>query len=528
MKSETLLSICIPTYNRAFFLERTLKNISSQISKLNRSDIVEVVIADNCSTDNTQEMVLDFLKRYPNSIRYIKNDSNILDKNFEKVLRAGNGKFRKLHNDTLCFKKNGLQKLVDFINKYSKDEPVIFFANGNSNENRIESECKDLNEFVANVSFYSTWIGGFGIWENDLTAINPLSEDADQHHLFQVDALITLIGKGKKIIILNDIIKQGQPITGKGGYNVSEVFGQNYFHLLQKQHEKGNLKSSVLVLEKYRCLNKIIFPFFLDVKCRHEFDKTFKLLNFKKFFFNWFFYALFIKHGLIWFVYRVKMLLMNKKRRLRWMWRKRNKHNQTILLSTIDFNRIQVGRMTYGDIEVFVSGNGREKLYIGSFCSIAREVLFLLEGEHYTDHLLTYPVLAKFIPGRKEAFSKGSIMVDDDVWIGRGATILSGLRIGQGAVIGAKSVVTKDVPPYAIVCGNPAKIVKYRFDDTIISKLLEVDFTLLSESRLINNLNLIYEKITSDNIDHILEMLLSDKCSNNLDEFSLQADSNGR
>lgn len=68
-------------------------------------------------------------------------------------------------------------------------------------------------------------------------------------------------------------------------------------------------------------------------------------------------------------------------------------------------------------------------------------------------------------------------MIKDDVWIGAQATIMSGVTIGQGAVIGAKALVTKDVPPYAIVGGVPAKVIKYRFEKEIIDELLKIDFS---------------------------------------------------
>lgn len=70
-------------------------------------------------------------------------------------------------------------------------------------------------------------------------------------------------------------------------------------------------------------------------------------------------------------------------------------------------------------------------------------------------------------------------MIKDDVWIGAQATIMSGVTIGQGAVIGAKALVTKDVPPYAIVGGVPAKVIKYRFEKEIIDELLKIDFSKL-------------------------------------------------
>lgn len=117
------------------------------------------------------------------------------------------------------------------------------------------------------------------------------------------------------------------------------------------------------------------------------------------------------------------------------------------------------------------------RLRIGRFCSIAPNVTIFLGGEHRIDWVTTYPFAelwpqAEAQPGHPT--SKGDVTVGHDVWIGRGVVIISGVRIGHGAVIGAFSVVTKDVAPYAIVAGNPARLVRLRFTEAEIQRLLEL------------------------------------------------------
>jgi virginiamycin A acetyltransferase len=111
---------------------------------------------------------------------------------------------------------------------------------------------------------------------------------------------------------------------------------------------------------------------------------------------------------------------------------------------------------------------------IGSFCSIARNTTFQ-EFNHHIDKPSSYYMNQNiFGKGRKDDItSKGAIKVGNDVWIGAHCVILSGVKIGDGAVIAANTVVNKDIPAYAIVGGVPAKIIKYRFSEKIISEMLE-------------------------------------------------------
>ncbi|MBN2212543.1 MAG: CatB-related O-acetyltransferase [Sedimentisphaerales bacterium] len=139
-----------------------------------------------------------------------------------------------------------------------------------------------------------------------------------------------------------------------------------------------------------------------------------------------------------------------------------------------------IGEHTYGRPRVHAWGEEKATLKIGRFCSIARHVSILLGGNHHAGRISTYP-FGKFPdrwPGAAASgdisYSKGDVIIGNDVWIGEGAVILSGVTVADGAVIGAHAVVTKDVEPYAIVAGNPARVIRKRFDDNTIARLLEV------------------------------------------------------
>jgi virginiamycin A acetyltransferase len=119
------------------------------------------------------------------------------------------------------------------------------------------------------------------------------------------------------------------------------------------------------------------------------------------------------------------------------------------------------------------------KLIIGKFCAIAAETRFIMTGDHKLDAISTYP-FPVFGHGWEGAFNvydlpvKGDIVVGNDVWFGYDSLVLNGVTIGNGAIIAARAVVIKDVPAYSIVAGNPAKVVKMRFDDKTIDRLQKI------------------------------------------------------
>ena len=135
-----------------------------------------------------------------------------------------------------------------------------------------------------------------------------------------------------------------------------------------------------------------------------------------------------------------------------------------------------IGDWTYGAPTVLRWGKDT-RLLIGKFCSIADGVTILLGGEHRTDWITTYPFY-EFFERAKDAKghpkTKGDVIIGNDVWIGANATVLSGVTIHDGAVIGAGSLVCKDVPPYSIVAGNPAKQIRLRFAEATVAELLKI------------------------------------------------------
>jgi acetyltransferase-like isoleucine patch superfamily enzyme len=154
---------------------------------------------------------------------------------------------------------------------------------------------------------------------------------------------------------------------------------------------------------------------------------------------------------------------------------------------------ILTGKHSYGieNIRIKSWGEGAH-LFIGSFCSIAGKQTVFLGGNHRTDWATTFPfghIFQEVFPsgavhGTEHPASKGHVVIEHDVWIGHGCTIMSGTTIGSGSVIAAQSVVVKDVAPYTIVGGNPAKPIKQRFPSAIVEELLEIEWWNRSDAEI--------------------------------------------
>ncbi|MDE5580431.1 MAG: CatB-related O-acetyltransferase [Treponemataceae bacterium] len=185
-------------------------------------------------------------------------------------------------------------------------------------------------------------------------------------------------------------------------------------------------------------------------------------------------------------------------------YRKLNAHNYTHIKNFCDLSKVVIGRKTYGEIYISDHSELDTKLIIGSYCSIAPGVQFLLGGEHNINTVSTYPFKVMCFGYKREAGSKGNIVIQDDVWIGQKAIICSGVTIGQGAIVAAGAVVTKDVEPYSIVGGNPAKIIKYRFEEKLREKLKKTDVAKLFDKFEEKDIDKIYSKLNEDLLNEIL------------------------
>ena len=200
-----------------------------------------------------------------------------------------------------------------------------------------------------------------------------------------------------------------------------------------------------------------------------------------------------------------EMTLRNQIRQVRRIVKKKLFSPAEKIIYTRDLlgDRYKIGEYTYGKPRVISWGEGAS-LRVGKYCSIGTNVTIFLGSEHHLDWVSTYPFSFLWPEGRSipgHPFTKGDIVIGNDVWIGFGATLLSGVTIGDGAAVGACSLVTRDVPPYAIAAGNPAQVIRYRFKEETIQRLLQIEWWDWPDAKVKENVHL----ICSDSIDSFVE-----------------------
>ena len=167
------------------------------------------------------------------------------------------------------------------------------------------------------------------------------------------------------------------------------------------------------------------------------------------------------------------------------------------------------GKYTYGNITTHWANNNA-KLVVGKFCSIATNVQVYLGGNHRTDWVTTYPFgtlnqhIFNNFNGEGHPSTKGDVIIGNDVWIANNVTIMSGVTIGDGAAIANNSHVVKNVEPYSLVGGNPAKFIKYRFTPEQIEKLLEIKWWDWDDAKI----NKFTPLLCNTNIDEFIKSAL--------------------
>lgn len=171
-----------------------------------------------------------------------------------------------------------------------------------------------------------------------------------------------------------------------------------------------------------------------------------------------------------------------------------------------------VGRYTYGHDNIIIKKwDETSKLKIGSFCSIAENTRVVLGGNHNYRNISTYPFGYIFFKDfgnlkfKNQIYSNGDVNIGNDVWIGEGVTIMSGVTIADGTVIAAHSHVIKNTQPYDIIGGNPAKLIKKRFDTKIIKLLLQIKWWNFNLNKIKKIRKILNSKPTIANLKRLIK-----------------------
>ena len=218
----------------------------------------------------------------------------------------------------------------------------------------------------------------------------------------------------------------------------------------------------------------------------------------------------YLKYLMVWKYLKELVIIFGRKVKLaecQSTWKKQNRHNDTQPGCSFPINKVHVGNYTYGTLNVISYENEFERLEIGNYCSIAGETKFLLSGEHDYRRISTFPFSRAILKRAPESICKGPIIVEDGVWIGYGCIILSGVRIGTGAVIGAGSVVAKDIPPFAIYAGG--RIIGYRFNENIIEKLQKFSFPMMSKEEIAQKIDILESHVNDENVDALISEIMN-------------------
>lgn len=173
-----------------------------------------------------------------------------------------------------------------------------------------------------------------------------------------------------------------------------------------------------------------------------------------------------------------------------------------------------VGDFSYGfDVSRVLQWVPGQYITIGKFTSIASRATFIVGGNHNLDWFTTYPFAEDFnaadrVRGDRNGHPQRpkGIKIGNDVWIGTDSTIMDGVEVGDGAVIAANSHVIKSVPSYAIVGGNPAKLIRYRFDEEMVAKLIEMAWWDWEVECLSQVCNLLCSSASPDTLDEIMRI----------------------
>lgn len=229
MDNQPILSLCIPTNGAVQWVLQVLDSIYNQNYDLTK---FEVVITDNGKDSQLGSHIKDY--NFPN-LRYIPTtDEGFL--NLVTSLKEGQGLFCKMINHRSVLKPGTIEKMVELVERYKESKPIIFCSDGNVKGAEVV-ECKNLDQFIANLSYWASWSGGIGFWKNDLSQFDDIKLD----ELFPNTSLLLYIRDNSQCVIWNEKFECMADDAGKGGYDLYSTFAVHFLDIIKELLDDGRI-----------------------------------------------------------------------------------------------------------------------------------------------------------------------------------------------------------------------------------------------------------------------------------------------
>lgn len=253
--NEILLSICIPTFNRVNTLKVVLERF---ISDPDFDHEVEIVISDNCSTDDTEAQIGKIASEYPN-VKYYRNTENVKDKNFYLALSKGTGRYLKLLNDYIVFKKGGLKAIKDYVRTYESQDVNLFFYSNLRNPHRSAKvvQFENVDAFVHDINNKITWIANFGVWRKNFHELNN-ADELWKTQLAQMEWTLREVSLRKSIVVNFYGYEAVDVPNKKMEYPFFVPHVVNYYKMYETYFDQGLIFKKTIDHDKYRILSHFV------------------------------------------------------------------------------------------------------------------------------------------------------------------------------------------------------------------------------------------------------------------------------
>lgn len=264
--NKPLLSLCIPTYNRAPFLDTLLGRIAGQTGELVNSENLELIVSDNCSDDNTPEVVRKHIQN-GSPINYIRNESNLgMDGNFVQCFRKAKGKYIWLLGDDDFLKEGALNKILQSLNR---GDYGLVHLDVVSKRAEAPKEYTDSRQFISDVSYWITFISG-NIVNSQYVPMIDFEKYMGTFFTLMPLYMTAAFAEKKNLMIYEQMMDCAADPKRNGGYDFFEVFVNNYLNIWKEFVQKGNLSVWRYEREKYLLMRKYLVYFIVKLLIRKE------------------------------------------------------------------------------------------------------------------------------------------------------------------------------------------------------------------------------------------------------------------